>query len=53
MLTYAGYLRDIIANVCASAPGARFCFIGGKGCLEDDGPDNLNRVLSLYYVKPL
>ena len=44
VLPYPGYLRDIIANLCACAPAARFCFIGGEGCTQDPGPDNLIEV---------
>ena len=44
VLPYPGYLRDIIANLCAFAPAARFCFIGGEGCMQDPGPDNLVEV---------
>ena len=44
VLPYPGYLRDIIANLCACAPSARFCFIGGEGCTQDPGPDNLIEV---------
>ena len=43
-LPYRGYLRDIIVNLCATAPAARFCFIGGVGCMQDAGPDNLLEV---------
>ena len=45
VLPYQGYLRDIISNLAAFAPAARFCLIGGEGCTQEKGPDNIGEIL--------
>jgi hypothetical protein len=45
VLPYQGYLKDLIQNVATFSPAARFCFIGGAGCTQEPGPDNLGQVL--------
>ena len=45
VLPYPGYLRDIISNLAAFSPAARFCLIGGEGRTQEQGEDNLNKIL--------
>jgi len=46
-LPYAEYVTDILRNLAAIAPSARFCFISGAGTLHDEEDSNsLARVLT-------